>query len=118
MPAGDVLAALGFSCSLSMSSSYKDDTWTFSFTAKVPGIETEEYVSKVAKSLGSAAQKFAEKANDIIANPPPVLLRDPAAVKDAALALVNEYRATGTPPSDENFVDELADRIAALPVKE
>lgn len=80
------------------------------FTAKVEGMGV--YISGSGKTGAEALKEWAERTNEELANPTVQPIRSAVRVKETVAAIVDEYRGS------DAKLDELADRIAALPVRE
>jgi hypothetical protein len=75
------------------------------------------YLFASGSTMSLAFDDFATKYAE--ADKLPHVIKDAAEVKKAALGIVNELRGEGAgDASDSVALDEAADRIAALPVKE
>jgi hypothetical protein len=109
--AGKVLVELGIPASISFDTRFTA-TRPFCFTAWADF--NGHYIAKSDVSLIAAVKQWMDEANRSAAAPKPL---DAPAVKQAVVALVDELRRDH-PDYVGPAIDELADRIAALPVKQ
>lgn len=109
--AAEAMHELGFYIALTRSEKWRHEGQsTYTATCQVPGVENE-FCAAIADTAAEAVRDMIDKANEIIANPPPKAITTAGAAKQAAAAIVEEYRGKDV------SLDEIADRIAALPVK-
>lgn len=108
--AGEAMQELGFG---TVSLNY-DQRWSgvplFVATGKVEG---RDYIAASGDTAALAIAELVKRTNEALAKPPP--LAAAKEVKEAAKAIVEEARSAAVYPAE---LDEIADRIEALAVKE
>jgi flavin-binding protein dodecin len=115
--ASEALVELGFKASISFDPDFIGGKPYFALTGRIDPME-QYATGSSQESLTNAARQFVDRANEAIANPPPKVLATAAATKDAAKELIEEYRRKeGDRTVLDPILDEIADRIEALPVK-
>lgn len=112
--AGEIFLRMNLKGSVSFDPDFLDKPY-FSFIAKVAPLDA--YASGSGESLAAAVRQYQRRADELRANPPEKKLSKPNEVRDAALALVADMKRDH-PDYDGPAIDDLAEKISALPVKE
>lgn len=80
----------------------------------VSGEIGEDVATAIGETVAGALHNMIAALNEKIENPQPKPLREPAQVKAAAMKIIAEARDGDSPLA----LDEIAGRVAAIPVKE
>lgn len=79
----------------------------------------EASVGSMSDTLVGAVRDMLEKREVELTKPPEEKpARKPSAVKERVAGIIDEYRGKDQAAFDRRDIDEIADRVAAIPVKE
>lgn len=112
--AGEAMHELELTMNLGRDPKWKGEGSQYCASASVPGVPGQAQAA-IADTAAEAVAELIRKVNDVIANPPPKVIHTAAEAKRAVEAIVEEARSATVYPAE---LDGIADRIAALPVKE